>query len=57
MYHNQPKGEKTILAYRLEFQCTNNIVEYESLIQGLYKSIGLNVKYLQVYGDSEIVIK
>lgn len=52
-----PQGEKTMLAYRLEFQCTNNTTEYEALIQGLYKAIGLNVKYLQVYGDSEIVLK
>ena len=46
-----------MLACRLEFQCTNNIVEYEALIQGLYKAIALNVKYLQVYGDSEIIVR
>lgn len=46
-----------MLACRLEFQCTNNIVEYEALIQGLYKAITLNVKYLRVYGDSEIIVK
>jgi hypothetical protein len=28
-----PTGEKTVLSYRLEFQCTNNIVEYEALVQ------------------------
>eukprot|EP00253_Pinus_taeda_P035378 PITA_35378 len=50
-----PKGEKTILTCRLEFDCTNNTVEYEALVQGLYKAIGL--KYPQVFGDSEIVIK
>ena len=52
-----PKGEKTMIACRLEFECTNNIAEYESLVQGLYKAISLNFKYLQVLGDSEIVIK
>lgn len=46
-----------MLAYRLEFQCTNNVVEYEALIQGLYKSIGFNAKYQQVYGDFEIIVK
>lgn len=46
-----------MLARRLEFQCTNNIIEYEALIQGLYKAIGLNVKYMQVYGDSKIIVK
>jgi len=46
-----------MLAYMLEFQCANKTTEYEALIQGLYEAIGLNVKYLQVYGDYEIVIK
>jgi len=45
-----------MLSYRFEFQCTNNTAEYEALIQGLYKVIGLNVKYFQVYADSKIVI-
>ena len=52
-----PEGNKTILTCRLEFDCTNNTAEYEALVQGLYKAIGLNVKYLQVFGDSEIVVK
>jgi len=51
-----PEGEKTMLSCRLEFECTNNIAEYEALIQGLYKEISLDVKYLKVFGDSEIVI-
>lgn len=46
-----------MLACRLEFQCIDNITEYEALIQGLNKAIGLNVKYLQVYGDFEIIVK
>ncbi len=52
-----PKGEKTMLTCRLEFDCTNNTVEYEALVQGLYKAIRLNMKYLQVFGGLEIVIK
>jgi len=52
-----PEGEKTMLACRLEFDCTNNILEYEALVQGLYKAIGLIIKYLQLFGDSEIVIR
>ena len=46
-----------MLSCRLEFECTNNTVEYEALIQGIYKAIGLNVKYLKLYGDSEIFIR
>jgi len=51
-----PKGDKTMLTCRLEFDCTN-ITEYESLVQGLYKVMRIDIKYLQVFGDSEIVIK
>ena len=46
-----------MLSCRLEFEFTNNTAKYEAFIQGLYKAIGLNVKYLKVYGDSEIVIR
>ena len=35
----------------------NNTAEYDALVQGLYKAIGLKVQYLKVFGDSEIVIK
>eukprot|EP00253_Pinus_taeda_P002923 PITA_02923 len=46
-----------MLTCRLEFDCTNNTAEYEALVQGLYKAIRLNVKYLQVFRDSKIVVK
>ncbi len=46
-----------MLTCRLEFDCTNNTTEYEDLVQGLCKAIGLEIKYRQVFGDSEIVIK
>ena len=52
-----PEGDKTMLICRLEFECTNNTVEYKALVQGLYKAIGLGLKYLQVFGDSEIIIR
>lgn len=46
-----------MLACVLEFECKNNTAEYEALVQGLYKAISLNMKHLQMFGDSEIVIK
>ena len=30
-----PKNEKYYAAFRFSFSCTNNIAEYEGLIQGL----------------------
>jgi len=46
-----------MMACRLEFECKNNTVEYKALVQGLYKAIDLDIKYLQLFGQSEIVIK
>jgi ribonuclease HI len=39
-----PKGKRKLLSCRFEFECTNNIVEYEAIVQGLNKSMDLNVK-------------
>jgi ribonuclease HI len=52
-----PKGKRHFLSCRLEFECTNNTVEYEALVQGLKKSIDLNVKELKVFRDSEIIVR
>ena len=45
------------MSCRLEFECTNDTVEYEALVQGLKKVIDLNVKELKVFRDSEIIIR
>ena len=47
-----PAGNKTLIACRLEFECTNNIDEYEALLQGLRKALDLKIKNLIVFGDS-----
>ena len=52
-----PEKNKYFLSYRLEFECTNNTVEYEALFQGLTNVMELKVKNIKVYGDSEIVVK
>ena len=46
-----------MLTCRLEFDCTNNTAKYEALVEGLYKAIILDIKYLQVFGDVETVVK
>jgi ribonuclease HI len=30
-----PHQRKTLISYRLEFECTNNNAKYEALVQGL----------------------
>jgi ribonuclease HI len=41
----------------LESKCTNNDAKHEALIQGLRKEIDLKVKSIEVFCDSELVIK
>ena len=43
---------KTSIAYRLEFECTNNTAEYEALLKGLKKALDMDVRNLMVFGDS-----
>jgi ribonuclease HI/transposase InsO family protein len=52
-----PAGNKTLLACRLEFECTNNVAEYEALLQGLRKALDMRIQNLIVFGDSEIVVR
>ncbi|GLJ07071.1 hypothetical protein SUGI_0057090 [Cryptomeria japonica] len=51
-----PEGKKYFLAFRFSFSCTNNTAEYESLAHGLEWARKRNVKCLQVFGDSELVL-
>ena len=52
-----PERNKACIVCSLEFNCTNNTVEYEALIQSLNKAIDLDIKVLIAYGDSEIIIR
>ncbi|MCI15948.1 NBS-containing resistance-like protein, partial [Trifolium medium] len=40
----------------LQFDCTNNIAEYEACIMGIEEAIDLRIKILDIYGDSALVI-
>ncbi|XP_016750625.1 uncharacterized protein [Gossypium hirsutum] len=41
---------------KLDFDCTNNIAEYEACIMGICVAIESKSKVLEVYGDSALVI-
>ncbi len=43
-------------SFRLQFNCTNNVAKYESLIQGLLLAQKRGIQALRVYGDSELVV-
>lgn len=46
-----------VCSYKLAFNCSNNEVEYETLMAGLKILKKLNSKRILVYGYSELVIK
>jgi ribonuclease HI len=50
------KGNAIPFSFRLEFPNTNNMAEYEALVQGLQKALGLGIRHLLVSGDSELVV-
>ena len=50
------QGNQHLMASHLEFMCTNNMAEYEGLLQGLKKAIDMKVKKFKVFGDSEIIV-
>jgi len=45
-------GNNTFITCQLEFECTNNTVEYEELLQELRKDLDMDVRNLMVFGDS-----
>ncbi|KAK5847026.1 hypothetical protein PVK06_003328 [Gossypium arboreum] len=51
-----PNGDYYPFASKLDFDCTNNIAEYEACIMGILAAIERKIKVLEVYGDSALVI-
>ena len=41
---------------RIHFPASNNVAEYEALINGLRVAIELGIRWLDVQGDSQLVI-
>ena len=56
MWINHPKGDVKLCSYKLVFECTNNMAEYESLILGLKVLEELGAKRIVVLGDFELII-
>jgi ribonuclease HI len=52
-----PSGMIIDLSIRLEFACTNNQVEYESLLHGLEYLRGLGARDKDVFGDSNLFVQ
>ena len=43
-------------AIRIHFLVSNNVAEYEALVNGLRIAIELGIRWLDVRGDSQLVI-
>ncbi|KAG8481686.1 hypothetical protein CXB51_026571 [Gossypium anomalum] len=51
-----PNGDHYPFTSKLDFDCTNNMAEYEACIMGIRAAIERKIKALEVYGDSALVI-
>ena len=51
-----PTNEKYNASFRFTFSCTNNVVEYEALANGLKWAIKQGIICLQVFGDSKLIV-
>jgi ribonuclease HI len=55
--HNHRSRYSENHSYKLNFQCTNNVAEYEALMLGLKLLKKVGAKQIMVRGDSELIIK
>jgi ribonuclease HI len=52
-----PAQEAISLSYKLEFEATNNVAEYEALVLGLRAAKDMGIKEISVFGDAELIVK
>jgi ribonuclease HI len=52
-----PCQETISLSYKLEFEATNNVVEYEALVLGLRDAKEMGIEGLAVFVDDELIIQ
>src|SRR3954462_13853715 len=50
-----PRGEKFCYVFQLQFTCTNNAAEYETLLHGLRLAREMNISRIQCVGDYDLV--
>jgi ribonuclease HI len=51
-----PSKVKTYFAFKLDFSCTNNIVEYEALLLGLRKLRAMGIRRAILKTDSQVIV-
>ena len=52
-----PEGKVFSFAFRLEFEATNNVAEYEALLLSIEIDKDMGIKLLDIKGDSDLIIQ
>jgi ribonuclease HI len=52
-----PCQEVVSLSYKLEFEATNNVAEYEALVLGMRAAKEMGIKEIAIFGDAELIIQ
>ena len=52
-----PEGKVFNFAFRLEFEATNNVAEYEALLLGIEIAKDMGIKLLNIKGDSDLIVQ
>jgi ribonuclease HI len=52
-----PCQETMFLSYKLEFEATNNVAEYEAMVLGLRAAKEMGIKEITVFGDAKVIIQ
>jgi ribonuclease HI len=52
-----PCEEAIALSYKLEFETTNNVAEYEALVLGMRDTKEMGIKEIEIFGDTELIIQ
>jgi ribonuclease HI len=51
-----PTQDTISLSYKIEFETTNNVEEYEALVLGLRAAKDMNIEELTIFGDVELTV-
>jgi ribonuclease HI len=51
-----PAQETISLSYKLEFETTNNVAEYEALVLGPRAAKYMGIEELSIFGDAELIV-
>jgi len=52
-----PSQETISLSYKLEFETTNNVVEYKALVLGMRDAKEMGIREMAVFEDADMIIQ